>query len=89
MPRTLLHDAFGHHQDIGQCTYPDKSADHIHKQGFSCDVQQLVVKLPYTFVLSLALLPMKASLFEPQVFEIADPLLTFSAETSGRAPPSM
>lgn len=47
IPRVYFHEAIVHHRDIGACQYPNKELAHIHQQGYSCPIDQLVVDAPF------------------------------------------
>jgi hypothetical protein len=86
MPKTFLHDVFANHTDVTSCNDSGINGACIHKQGFNCQLTDLVVPSVYTVnELRSATIP----LFSPvqnYIFKLTIPENNYSV-SQGRGPP--
>jgi hypothetical protein len=83
-----FHAAMVHHQDLPECSYPDKNAAHIDTDGFKCDIDQQVISFP--FVVSIQSLNVEEPSAVYVLFSEAPVpvLLSASLLTGSRGPPN-
>jgi hypothetical protein len=46
-PKAYFHEVIARHKDVSVCTHPPQAAHCIHKQGFNCHFDDLVVTAPF------------------------------------------
>jgi hypothetical protein len=88
-PKTYFHEVIARHKDVSVCTHPPQAAHCIHKQGFNCPFDDLVVTAPfllekdnYSFDI-IARYPNKSAVYKESFLAYA--LL----QKNGRAPPAL
>jgi hypothetical protein len=83
-----FHAAMVHHQDLPECSYPDKTAAHFDTDGFKCDIDQQVISCP--FLASFQALNLEPPTIPYIVFSEAPvpTSVSFSIVTDSRGPPN-
>jgi hypothetical protein len=88
-PKAYFHEVIARHKDVSVCTHPPQAAHCIHKQGFNCHFDDLVVTAPFLLGKaidsfdSIARFPNMSSVYKESF--LACSLL----QKKGRAPPAV
>jgi len=46
-PKAYFHDLLANHKDVAFCHHPPTTSDCVHKQGYNCHFDDLVVSAPF------------------------------------------
>ena len=75
-PKSLLHEIFAHHKDVASCNDAKPTGACIHKQGYNCQQDDVVIPGAYIAPVTAALSP-ALTVIEQKSFSLSISLAAF------------
>lgn len=86
-PKVYFHPFLARHNDVSFCKEANKAPTHLHRQGFNCHFDQLVVALPYIYQPASISVDAPALYSEKNAVYLQSYLHCVTTHTESRGPP--